>query len=476
MQKHLIWMSLMAAFCFQAAAQTDAAVRFDKKLQAWDGFGVNYVEVAQTRDYRKDPQEYGGFSTLSAGKRDEILALIFGEEGLKPGLLKMFLDPYHEGLSEGDKGKFDHRATTKWTLYFAQEGLKRNRARGADLSVITTLYGPPPWTTRQLFVRGRDLDPVHKEDVAGYMIGWVKFLRDEEKLPVKYVSLHNEGEDFGRWPVDGSWAGYDHHDYNLYWHNTQVSDFLRFMRPMMDRQGLKDVGLTPGETSTWARFAQWGYAWGIYNDPEAIANIGLITSHGFGDLRENSHLGTDLLRLKRPDLHAWTTSMSWGQMDVNFLELIREQIYEVKVNGVIPWAAVQTDTWIGGDPNPGTAFRVDGKGDYTVEPGYYWYKQVSRVGQPGMAVAEVESSSPDVRIMAFSSNGTRNPDGIVIFNVGAGGRDLALRVTGTKAQAFDAYTTDKKHLYRSLGVRTLRHGILDCAVGGGSVLTLVAKN
>ena len=436
---------------------------------------MNYVEVAQTRDYQKNPQEYGGFSTLSAAKREEILDLIFGADGLKPGLLKMFLGPYHEGLTSRDKGKFDHHTTTQWLLYFAREGLKRNRARGADLTILTTLYGPPGWMTRQGFVRGRDLDPAHREDLAQYIIDWARFLREQEKLPVRYVSLHNEGEDYGRWPLDGGGAGYGNHDFNLFWPDTQVVDFLRFMRPMMDRQGLREVGLAPGETSNWTRFAQWGYAWGIYNDPEALANLGLITSHGFGEFSDNSNLGGGLLRLKRPDLHAWTTSMSWGRMDVGFLELIRMQIYHVGVNGVIPWAAVQTDTWVGGDPNPGTAFRADRKGGYTVEPGYYWYKQVSRIGQPGMAVAEVESENPDIRLIAFSSNGTGNPDGVALFNVSRTGHDVALRITGSGSQVFQSYATGAKDRNPPSEPVTVRDGVLNFWLDAESAVTLVAK-
>ena len=76
--------------------KTQARIDFDKVLNQWDGFGVNYVETAQTRDYEKDAQEYGGFSTLSEEKRQEIIDLTFGEDGLKPGVVKMFLDPFHQ--------------------------------------------------------------------------------------------------------------------------------------------------------------------------------------------------------------------------------------------------------------------------------------------------------------------------------------------------------------------------------------------
>jgi hypothetical protein len=42
-----------------------------------------------------------------------------------------------------DMSKFDRETSTKWMRYFAREGLKKTRARGGDLQIITTLYGAP---------------------------------------------------------------------------------------------------------------------------------------------------------------------------------------------------------------------------------------------------------------------------------------------------------------------------------------------
>lgn len=481
-----LFASAATVWPLRAGWEVDASVAFDRPLQVWDGFGVNYVEVAQTRDYKADPQEYGGFSTLSETKRQEILDLIFGADGLKPGVLKMFLDPWHEGTTKVgndnadpnviDPTRFDHKTTTRWMRYFIQEGLKRTRAQGIpDLPIVTTLYGPPPWMTEQKFIRGRDLDPAERAELCEYLVAWTKYLKEEEKLPVKYLSLHNEGEDFYRWPTDGSWAGFARHDYNMYWHSSQVVDIMKLLRPMLDRHGLKEIGITPGETSAWDRFINWGYAWAIAQDASALQSLGLITSHGFGGGQANTSMGVDLIRLKRHDMRAWTTSMTWGQMDVNFLELIRQQIYDVKVNAVIPWATVQTDTWVGGDPNPGTAFRVDRQGGYTVEPGYYYYKQVSRIGQPGMKVAEVTSGHPDVKIIAFSSNGTANPEALAVFNLSTTRRDMAIRVSGTTAVAFDGFTTNRANRYRPIGAFPLRNGVLEVTSFGESVATYVAK-
>ncbi len=54
-----------------------AEVDFSKQVRLWDGFGVNYVEVAQAIDYTQDPQEYGGFSLLTEEKRQQIVEMVF---------------------------------------------------------------------------------------------------------------------------------------------------------------------------------------------------------------------------------------------------------------------------------------------------------------------------------------------------------------------------------------------------------------
>jgi hypothetical protein len=121
----------------------------------------------------------------------------------------------------------------------------------------------------------------------------------------------------------------------------------------------------------------------------AIQNIGLITSHGFVSFNANRWFadwrstGTDIIREKRPDLHAWVTSQSWGKMDADFINVIHGNIYVAKNNGIIPRATIQrTAKWVGGDPNPGKAIGVD-EGNMTVEPGCYFYKQVSRAVSQG---------------------------------------------------------------------------------------------
>lgn len=464
-----------------------AKVDFGLHLRDWDGFGVNYVETAQTRDYRSDPQEYGGFSRLTETERREILDMIFGAGGLKPGLLKMFLDPWHEPENDNadphvlESSRFDHVSTTKWMRYFAREGLKQTRAWGGNLAIVTALYGPPAWMTKQRFVRGRDLEPAQKEEVGEYLIAWVKYLREIEKLPVQYVSLHNEGEDYVRWPEDGAGPGDSRHDYNMFWPPEQVVDFLRFLRPMMDRHGLSAVGITPGETSNWYRFAEWGYAQAIASDPVAMKNLGLITSHGFVGFGQNRwfgdwrSLGVDILRERNPKLHAWVTSQSWGKMDAFFVHQLRGNIYSTKCNGIIPWACVQTLSWVGGDPNPGTAFFVNDAGDYEVKPGYHFYKQISRAGQPGMAVAHVEVRDSEISLAAFAANGPNNKDALVVINISGQPKPLTIDVRGTRSTRFEAYRTADAERYRTVGEIPLQNGRILYTAPANSVTTFFSR-
>jgi O-glycosyl hydrolase len=458
----------------QAENTIKASVDFSQKLQPWDGFGVNYVELAQSTNPITDPQEYGGFSLLTEEKRQEIINIIFGADGLQPDLIKMFFDPFQQ---KQPGGVFDHESTTHWMRYFVHEGIKKTKERGGnEIDIITTLYGPPGWATKQKFLRGRDLDPTQYENLAKYMINWTKYLVDKEKLPVKYLSLHNEGDSPGRWPLDGSNGNLGKgNDYNAFWRPWDVAHFLDFMPQMIKSAGL-NVGLTPGECTTWSSFANYWYPWAILDNEQATKNIALITSHGFGEGDAINSKATDLLHLKRPDLHAWTTSMTWGNNkmpnDYDFVNLIRRNIYEAKVNAVIPWACIQTLTWVGGDPNPGTAFRINANGTWEIRPQYYFYKQLTRSGHKGMAVAAVETQKESgIELIAFASNSTKNPNSFIITNFSDSPKQVEITINGSQIKSFSHTRTSKNEMYASLGNLQASSGKLTYLAPAGTVTT-----
>jgi len=489
MNRQLFFLLAGLAVCLTTFPQSldftaiQASVDFSRTLQEWDGFGFNYVETAHTSNMEEFRQEYGGFSLMDEREKQEIVEMVFGKEGLKVGLVKMFLDPLHQA-EEG--GRFDHRYTTENMRYFVREGLKSTRRDGRDLKIITTLYGPPGYTTRQKVHRGRDLDPAYRDAVADYMVDWVRFLKEEEQFPVKYLSLHNEGEDWRRW----NQAGYTENegdDYNMFWPPRQVVDFVKLMPEKLEAAGLGDVGITPGETSNWYRFGTWGYVEALLQDTIALNSLGLITSHGFYSgnygrwFGEHKSAGIDRLREARPELHAWVTSTSWSKMDAYNIKEMHGNIYTTKVNAIIPWAGIQRPPhWVGGDPNPGSAFTVSEDGTCTVRPGYYFYKQITRAGQPGMKVAEATAMDSEIAVIAFASNGTGNPDAFIVTNINNSAQRIAVCIQGTSAGSFTAYRTTKspgsdldevQEKYRYLGNMEVKNGVLVYEAPAGSVTT-----
>lgn len=469
-------------------------VHFEEKLREWDGFGFNYVETAQTMDYDSDPQEYGGFSLLEEKEKHEIIDLIFGAGGLKVGLVKMFHDPWHQATPGAP---FDHERTTQNMRYFVREGLKATRDRGADLQIITTLYGPPPWATKQKFLRGRDFDPDMKEELATYMIDWVKYLREEEGFPVAYYSLNNEGEDWERWPNDGSHGNIgEGHDYNMYWPPELVVDFIKYLSARMDAAGLGMVGVTNGEPTNWFRFSTWGYADALYRDEAALQQLGIVTSHGFysGGYRNrwfgpHTSQGIAKLRQKRPLLKAWVTSTSWSNMDAKNIKEMHGNIYDAQVNGIIPWAGIQRPPlWVGGDPNPGSAFTVHEDGTYEVRRGYYFYKQVTRAGQPGMAVVTTSSMDSQIALIGFGQDDTVHPDAFVVVNWSNYDKKIAVRISGSSFDHFEAYRTtegdrdtDDKLIgngekYQAQGTFQVEDGMIVFTAPKGSVTTFFGRH
>ena len=125
--------------------------------------------------------------------------MTFGADGLKPGLIKLFLDPF---FSAEDADPW----ASRWSRLAARRGVALTREWGGDVALMTTMYGPPARLTTHRILRGRDIDPALVGELAEYIAQWVAFLKTEG-LPVVAVSPHNEGEDYTRWPSDGTTDG-----------------------------------------------------------------------------------------------------------------------------------------------------------------------------------------------------------------------------------------------------------------------------
>ncbi len=429
-------------------------VNFDQHLQVWDGFGCNYVEMSHSRAGAYE--DYGSFSEMSDANKEKILDLTFGADGLQPSVIKMFLsshllqDPPQPGVIDLDKYRFNECMAQ--TIYFAKEGIRRSREQGITLRFMITMYGPPAWGNQQKIIRGKDLDPAMRDSLATFLAGCALYLREREGIPVEAISLHNEGEDPNRYP------GRPGDDFNMYWKPDQIADMIARLRQQLDAAGLSAVATAPGETTLWSRFEP--YAWAIASNPEARSGIGLITSHGFGG--DFGTQGIRHLHEFRPELKVWTTSCSWYKSGgVDFARNYVDQINQIGVNALIPWALIQTPPkWPGGDPNPNPPFLITDDRQVEVNKSYYYYKQFTQAGQPGMTVAEISGDYYNsLYALAFTSGSSQAPKAFLIVNAADKPHDVRLTVAGSSGQ-FELYRTDA-------GAKSYQHiGGIDFAVSG----------
>ena len=456
-------------------------VDFSATMQEWDGFGYNYVEASRTRDFDNHPEDHGGFSYLSEEQKAEIIQLVFAREGLGVELIKIFLDPFHQADPEGP---FDHERSTSNMMEFVLRGQELAISEGNRIDYITTLYGPPAWASIQPILSGRDMDPERKEDLAEYMIDWVRYLKTKNVEP-KYLSFHNEGEDFYRWDFEDGTQRLPQFDYNMYWTPKMVSSFIPFLSDKLARAGLSEVGVTNGEPSNWTRFYNWGYAHALADDPQALDSLALLTTHGFvnGDMSRMSFgtansSTTRLLTDKKPGLKTWVTSFSWGNLDTHFARVMHEQIYHANVNALIPWAGIQAPpTWK--SSNATTAIAVDPEGSYEVTAGYHMYRQFTQAGKRGMKVAQAFAANPKGFIAAFAGGDTGHPDAfVVISDITTWKLPFQIEVAGSEYREFRAFrsSNDGNEAGMDLGVFRVNDGAIQYDPPTGTVTTFIGIN
>ena len=151
------------------------------------------------------------------------------------------------------------------------------------------------------------------------------------------------------------------------------------------------------------------------------------------------------------------------------------------MNAIIPWAGIQRPNhWVGGDPNPGNAIQVNEDGSYEVRKGYYFYKQASRAGQPGMKVVRTFAMDSETAVIGFAGGETQNPDAFIVVNLSKWKRNVAVEIQGTRHREFDMFRTVDADgyapdRYKATGIAIVKNGVVDIAMLPGSVVTCFGR-
>jgi len=118
---------------------------------------------------------------------------------------------------------------------------------------------------------------------------------------------------------------------------------------------------------------------------------------------------------------------------------------------------------------------VEGEEEYTVLPGYYFYKQMTTAGQPGMQVAHTYSSDPDIVVMAFASGETENPNTFVILNRDESDRDVQITLRNSAANTFSAYRSSPDENYREIDKVKAKQAVIEYEAPARSVTTFFSN-
>jgi hypothetical protein len=134
--------------------------------------------------------------------------------------------------------------------------------------------------------------------------------------------------------------------------------------------------------------------------------------------------------------------------------------------------------WVGGDPNPGSAFTVNEDGSYVVRRGYYFYKQITRAGQPGTVVCRTLSNDTEISVIAFGKGNSKSNDAFVVTNMNSTkAKPVVIQISGTKTSRLRAFRTteNEKEKYAEIGFFQTENGELFYDAPAGSVTTFFTE-
>ena len=101
-----------------------------------------------------------------------------------------------------------------------------------------------------------------------------------------------------------------------------------------------------------------------------------------------------------------------------------------------------------------------------------------------MAVAQASAMDSETAVIAFASNGTKNPDAFIVTNISHHNRKVAVTIKGSNARSFEAFRTTKSpekedidlidEAYLPLGQILVQDGRILVNAPAGSVTTFFA--
>jgi O-glycosyl hydrolase len=303
--KKLIPLLLMLSFLAACMNKTnlpsdEIIINPDEKHQTIEGFGASAAWWAQ---------DVGGWEDE---KRNRIVELLFNREtgigltiyryNIGGGLANNIQDPWRTAETfEVSPGVYDwtRDANAMWVMKAAQ-------AQGAD-TFIAFVNSPPARMTISGLTTGEkdgktNLKPEMYDEFAQYMVDVVRHLRDEEGIPVGYISPINEPQ----W----DW-NYTKGQEGCHYGPEEVLEVTRALLHALDKNGLSnDVQVSVFESGEWKKSQV--YIDKLLKDPEVAPRLPHLAIHSYWSKAEDKTPIVNFLERNFPGTKIWQTE--WTEM------------------------------------------------------------------------------------------------------------------------------------------------------------------
>jgi hypothetical protein len=120
---------------------------------------------------------------------------------------------------------------------------------------------------------------------------------------------------------------------------------------------------------------------------------------------------------------------------------------------------------------PDNGFLIKEDGSLVINDQYYYYKQVTRAGQPGTEVATVINYDPALGAIAFKATCEKNQNAFVLINKSEDSKNVTIHVHHGDSDSYEAVRTMRGEQYSKLGIVKVVHGTITYVSPPRSVTT-----
>lgn len=406
-------------------------IRADQVKQQIEGFGVSGAWWAQ---------DVGGWSQVN---RDRITDLLFDQQkgigltiyryNIGAGSGKNIIDPWRNTETfEVEEGKYDWGRDEN-----AVRIMKEAHQKGVT-NIIAFVNSPPARMTKTGYVTGgkegkSNLREDMYDDFAQYLVDIVRHFREDESLPVKWISPINEPQ----WNWNNS-KGQE----GCHYTTDEIVEVIKVLLEKIEEEKL-DVGVSAVDAGEWK--TSYIYMDRLFLNKYINDRTDHFAVHSYWSTTRQKEKASRYFREQYPDKKLWMTEWTEMKKGVDYgmdsgltmANVIHEDLVIAGVTSWQYWIAVSKYNYRDG------LIYTDQYTENIRETKRLWILgNYSNFIRPGYKRIKVSGQHNDLRLSAYI-NGDRDRLVVVAINNSKKSREFVLDLVNFDGNKLDIYRTSE---------------------------------